>query len=90
VQSDHGGVLVLHDVYYPGWIAEIDGKEVPIVRADVLFRGVEVRPGQHRVVFQFAPFSLANLSRALDTVLHNGDRNKRVRRTDRGNRQRRP
>jgi hypothetical protein len=90
VQSDHGGVLVLHDVYYPGWIAEIDGKEVPIVRADVLFSGVEVRPGQHRIVFQFAPFSLANLSRALDTVLHNGDRNKRVRRTDRGNRQRRP
>jgi hypothetical protein len=90
VQSDHGGILVLHDVYYPGWIAEIDGKKVPIVRADVLFRGVEVRPGQHRIVFRFAPFSLANLARALDGVLRNSDRSKSVRRTDRGNRQRRP
>ncbi|HLF23062.1 MAG TPA: YfhO family protein, partial [Burkholderiales bacterium] len=89
VQSDLGGILVLHDVYYPGWIAEIDGKEVPILRADVLFRGVEIRPGQHRVVFRFAPFSFANLARALDGVLRNGDRNKGLRRPDRGNRQRR-
>ena len=39
VDSELGGVLALHETWYPGWIAEIDGKRVPILRADVLFRG---------------------------------------------------
>jgi hypothetical protein len=59
--SDSGGMLVLHDVYYPGWVAEIDGKRTPILRADVLFRGVEVPPGRHQVVFRFAPLAPDNL-----------------------------
>jgi uncharacterized membrane protein YfhO len=67
--ADHGGVLALHGIYYPGWTAELDGNLVPILRADVLFRGVEVPAGQHRVVFQFSPFSLANLTDALKTTL---------------------
>ncbi len=70
VESDRGGMLALHDVYYPGWIAEIDGRQVPILRADVLFRGLEVPPGQHRVVFQFKPFSFENLASALKLALH--------------------
>jgi hypothetical protein len=69
-RSDLGGVLALHAVYYPGWIAEIDGKEAPVLRADVLFRGVEVPAGEHRVVFRYAPFSFENLSNALRTALH--------------------
>ena len=54
-------MLALHALYYPGWIAEIDGKPAPVLRADVLFRGVEVPPGHHRVVFRYAPFSFDNL-----------------------------
>jgi hypothetical protein len=68
VESAQGGVLVLHSTYYPGWIAEIDGIGAPLMRADVLFRGVEVPPGRHRVIFRYAPFSLANLAQAWDTV----------------------
>ena len=62
VDSELGGMLALHETWYPGWIAEIDGMRVPILRADVLFRGVEVPAGRHRVVFRFAPFSLDNLA----------------------------
>ena len=62
-------MLALHETYYPGWIAEIDGRQVPILRADVLFRGVEVPAGRHHVVFRFAPFSLDNLMNALNTAL---------------------
>ena len=62
-------MLALHETWYPGWIAEIDGRRVPILRADVLFRGVEVPAGRHRVVFRFAPFSLDNLSDALRRTL---------------------
>ena len=62
-------MLALHDTWYPGWVAEIDGKRAPILRADVLFRGVEVPAGRHRVVFRYAPFSLDNLADALKLAL---------------------
>jgi len=67
--SETGGMLALHDTYYPGWIAEIDGRAAPILRADVLFRAVELSSGRHHVVFRFAPFSLGNLKSALKLVL---------------------
>jgi uncharacterized membrane protein YfhO len=65
VDSQLGGVLVLHAPYYPGWIATVDGKRMPILRADVLFRGVEVLPGRHLVRFAYQPFSFENLRNAL-------------------------
>lgn len=68
VDSAQGGVLVLNGTYYPGWIAEIDGVQAPLMRADVLFRGVEVPPGRHQVVFRFAPFSVSNLVQAIGSV----------------------
>jgi len=67
--SAGGGLLTLHDIYYPGWIAEIDGKPASILRADILFRGVELPPGTHQVTFRFAPFSPANLRSALNAAL---------------------
>jgi hypothetical protein len=69
VDSQQGGMLVLHETYYPGWVAEIDGKPARILRADVLFRGVEVPPGRRQVVFRFAPLSFGNLSNALASAL---------------------
>ncbi len=64
------GILVLNDLYYPGWVAEVDGQPTRILRTNVLFRGVEVSEGRHMVVFRFRPFSLANLRDAALTVLH--------------------
>jgi len=69
VDSELGGVLALHDSWYPGWVAEIGGKRVPILRADVLFRGVEVPRGRHRVTFSYVPYSLDNLAHALRLAL---------------------
>lgn len=70
VDSQQGGMLVLHETFYPGWVAEIDGKPARILRADVLFRGVEVPPGQRKVVFRYAPLSFENLSNALASALY--------------------
>ncbi len=69
VDAATAGVLVLHDTYYPGWIAEVDGREMPIMRAEVLFRAVEVPAGRHRIVFRFAPLTYANLKRAASDVI---------------------
>ena len=69
-ESDRGGVLVLHAPYYPGWVATVDGRRTRILRADVLFRGVEVPAGRHKVRFEYHPFSFENLADALKRTLH--------------------
>jgi hypothetical protein len=70
VDSLQPGVLVLHEAFYPGWFVEVDGQPARLLRANVLFRGVEVSEGRHNVVFRFAPFSLANLRDAAVGLLH--------------------
>jgi hypothetical protein len=70
--SAQGGLLVLRDPYYPGWFAEVDGRKVAIRRTERLFRGVDVPPGRHRILFYFAPFALENLKSALLDVLDLG------------------
>jgi hypothetical protein len=47
--------LMLADAWYPGWTATIDGIEVPIYRANIMFRAVQVPPGEHNVIFTFRP-----------------------------------
>jgi hypothetical protein len=64
------GVLVLHDLYYPGWIATVNGRERRVLRANLLFRGVEVAAGRHLVAFSFAPFSPANLRSVAESVFY--------------------
>ncbi|PYQ12015.1 MAG: hypothetical protein DMH00_06910 [Acidobacteria bacterium] len=49
------GWVVITDNHYPGWIAEMDGARVPILRANFLFRAVEVPPGDHRLTLHYAP-----------------------------------
>ncbi len=69
VDAAKAGVLVLHDLYYPGWTATVDGAAVPVLRTNLIFRGVAVRAGHHTVEFSFHPFSGQNLLAALDCLL---------------------
>jgi hypothetical protein len=52
-----GGWVVLNDVWHPWWFAEVDGRPADLVRANVLFRAVEVPQGRHRVTFEFRPLA---------------------------------
>ena len=47
--------LVLSDSWYPGWRAVVDGIEVPIERANLLFRAVRLDSGAHVVEFRYEP-----------------------------------
>ena len=51
------GILVLSDVYYPGWEAYVDGVKVKIYRVDGLIRGVFLEQGRHEVIFKYMPMS---------------------------------
>jgi len=48
-------ILVLGDTYAPGWLARVDGRPAPIIRADADFRAIVLAPGAHRVSFAYAP-----------------------------------
>ncbi len=57
IEDTRLGVLVLADAYYPGWTATVDGVSTPIYPVDGVFRGVELTPGEHEVIFAYHPAS---------------------------------
>jgi len=56
--ASRDGYLVLSDSWYPGWRAVVDGAEVPIERANLMFRAVFLPAGEHTVEFRFEPTSV--------------------------------
>jgi hypothetical protein len=59
VHTDTPALLVLSDVFYPGWQGYVDGAKVPIYRTDATFRGIVVPAGSHEVEMRFFPRSLS-------------------------------
>ncbi|MDX2010856.1 MAG: YfhO family protein [Myxococcaceae bacterium] len=57
VRSCRSGFLVLTDAWYPGWSANVDGADTPILRANHLVRAVAIAPGTHVVEFSYLPTS---------------------------------
>ncbi len=51
------GLVVLADVYYPGWSLTIDGKSAPIYQVNRLMRGAAVEAGNHHLVYTYSPRS---------------------------------
>ncbi|MDI6783511.1 MAG: YfhO family protein, partial [bacterium] len=57
VQSPEPGYLVLSEIYYPGWKANLDGKQVQVGIVGSLLRSLPIPAGDHPVDFIFSPFS---------------------------------
>lgn len=57
VKLNCDGMLLMSDIEYPGWKAEVDGRAAEIYEADGFLRGVPVPAGTHRVVFRYRPGS---------------------------------
>jgi Bacterial membrane protein YfhO len=49
------GLLVLSDLYYPGWRASVDGHSSPIFATNLAMRGVYLEAGTHTIVFEYKP-----------------------------------
>ncbi len=47
--------LFFSDAYYPGWVAEVDGKPTKIYKANYAFRAIRLSPGNHEIVWRYDP-----------------------------------
>jgi len=55
VTSPDAGFVLLNDVWHRWWTVTVDGEEAEILKANVLFRAVQVPAGKHTIVFEFKP-----------------------------------
>lgn len=59
VETQGKGFLILSDAFYPGWVAEIDGKPTTIYKTNVCVRGIFIpNKGIHSISFQYKPRSI--------------------------------
>lgn len=56
--ESRGGLLVLSDLYYPGWKVKVNGKRGDVVKVFGIMRGVMLEEGKTEVVFYYRPASL--------------------------------
>jgi len=55
VTAPADALLVLSEIYYPGWQATVDGRAIPIIRTDYVLRGIPIPAGSHRVELSYRP-----------------------------------
>lgn len=53
VETDSTATVLLSDAWYPGWQATLNGEPLPVYRANVMFRAVQVPSGEHVLRFRF-------------------------------------
>jgi len=57
VNTGSPGLLVLSEMYYPGWIAAVNGKAAKIYQVDGALRGIAVSGGLNQIELKYAPSS---------------------------------
>jgi Bacterial membrane protein YfhO len=57
VHLETPGLVVLADVYYPGWKLTIDNVPAPIYQVNRAMRGAAVSSGPHHLVYTYSPSS---------------------------------
>jgi uncharacterized membrane protein YfhO len=70
VDSDSPGIVVLSQIYYPGWQVFVDGRSAQILQTDYALTGVFVKEGSHAIRFVYRPASLRiGMAITLGTIL---------------------
>lgn len=70
--SEEKGFALFSEIFYPkGWKAYIDDKEVDIVRANYVLRGLSIPAGKHKIEFKFEPrvFYVGNRITLISAIL---------------------
>jgi hypothetical protein len=55
VSMETPGLVVLADLWYEGWQATVDGRQVPVLRVNHALRGVVVPAGRSKLEFVYRP-----------------------------------
>jgi len=55
VDAVRKSVLLISQIYYPGWNAYVDGAEVAVFRANYALSAINLSPGSHDIRFSFEP-----------------------------------
>ena len=53
VTANATGMVVLSEIWDPGWTATVDGKKAEILKANAVFRGLVVTSGTHDIVLKY-------------------------------------
>jgi hypothetical protein len=53
VETDGAAYLVISNSWYPGWVATVNGQEIPLYRANLMFQAVEIPPGSTDVSLSY-------------------------------------
>jgi len=54
-EASSAGLLILSEIYYPGWRATLNGKPVAIYRVDGALRGILLPRGTSRIALEYVP-----------------------------------
>jgi hypothetical protein len=52
------GFVVLADLFFPGWMATVNGRDATIYKADYAFRAVAVKAGLNEIAMAYRPLDL--------------------------------
>jgi len=56
VESQRDQVLLVSQLFFPGWFAKVDGKEAEIFRTNYILDGIPLAQGKHQVELTYHPF----------------------------------
>ena len=56
-ENTQPAVLVLNEPFFPGWRAWDNGSELPVLRANGMFRALVLTAGRHQIELEFSPLS---------------------------------
>ena len=57
VAAESPGLLILSELYYPGWRARVNGRPTEIYKVDGALRGIMVPGGESLISVEYAPFN---------------------------------
>ena len=58
IKSNKPGFVVFSEMFYPGWKAEINNREVELYKVNFILRGLFVPKGDNKIKFYFEPSSI--------------------------------